>query len=200
MNENNVTELPPRMGPMNEPTEAAPDVIAESEVVKFGPGRLDADTIADLKKRRLLREQQEAVELQPVGHGETMIGVLTEEERILFTEMATLQDEINEAAKELHARSFEMIAHSVRKSETPADVLKNLDETVMFPTEEDAKQHFTVVSRYDYLRAIYMMSLRERYGHHANYGVRSGFSVVRTGYKYKLPDEFKNAQLSSGPL
>ena len=151
--------------------------------------RLDATTIEELKRKKLLRERQEAVELDPVGPGESMIGVLTEEERIVFSEMALLRGDIDGRQKELTARALEMFAAAMRKSDKPEQIEENIDTSMMFPTEEDAKEFFALETHFEYLKAIYNSSIRDRYGHHAIYGVRSGFNIVRIGYKYRLPGE-----------
>lgn len=151
--------------------------------------RLDPTTIDELKRKKLLREKQESVELDPVGPGETMIGVLTDEERMVFTEMALLRAELEDRSKELTARALEMFAGAIRKSERQEQFEENLDTKIMFPTEEDAKEFFALETHFEYLKAVYNSSIRDRYGHHAVYGVRSNFTVVRTGYKYKLPGE-----------
>jgi hypothetical protein len=156
--------------------------------------QLNKDTIDELKRKKLLREQQESIELPPVGPGETVIGYLTDEERQLYTEMVTLDHELQESSRELQARSLEMVAASVRKSETPHHVAQNLDDTILFPSKEEAEGHYKIETTLNYLKAIYAMSLRERYGYTGIYGVRTNFCVVRTGYRHKLPDELKNAR------
>lgn len=193
----NVTELPPRMGPIEQAAapEIDPAAVKEDKVVAFGPGRLDEAALTQLKEKRLLREKQEAVELEYVGPGEVTIGVLTHEERVIYTEMCLVRAEIDIAYKELRARSHEMIAKAIRNADLPENVLRHLDETVLFPSEEDAKDHYAMETQYQYLRAVFDMSVRERYGHHAVYGIRSGFTVVRVGYKYKLPQELKDTKL-----
>lgn len=157
---------------------------------------IDEATIIDLKQRKMLREQQAAVELDPVGPGETIIGYLTDPERALYCEMATLQTELNELQKEQHARSFEMLAHATRLSDKPQDTIKNLDDTILFPTMEEAEEYYALETRFHYLRALYMSNVRDRYkAHSAILGARTGFSVVRVGYKHKIPDELKKVGL-----
>jgi hypothetical protein len=155
---------------------------------------LNPETIVELRRKKLLREQQESIDLLPVGPGEVMIGYLSDEERQLYVEMVTLDHELQENSRELQARSLEMVAASVRKSETPHSIQKNLDDTILFPTKEEAEEHYKIETTLNYLKAIYAMSLRGRYGYTGIYGVRTGFCVVRTGYRHKLPDELRNAR------
>jgi hypothetical protein len=153
--------------------------------------RLDQTMIEDLKKKRVLREREEAIELDPVGPGESMIGVLTEEERVVFTELYALTNDLDALSKELSARSLEMIADAMRKSDKMDQISHNMDLSKVFPTDDDAEEFFSLESRLEYLRAIYNTSLRDRYGHRAVYGVRSGFTVVRVAYKHKLPSDVR---------
>jgi len=154
--------------------------------------RLNPDTIEDLKKRKLLREQQEAVELEPVGPGEIHIGYLEDSERTVFTEMASLHTELESKRKELTARTLEMFAAAVRGSETPQNINEHIDETIIFPSVEEAEEFYGLETRFQYLQALFNSSLRDRYGHRAVYGVRSNFSVVRVMYKHKLAHEIKH--------
>lgn len=151
--------------------------------------KLDAELIEELRRKKLLRQQEQYIELDPVGPGESTIGVLTAEERQVFTEMALLRNDIDLRQKELSARALEMYANAIRKSDKVEQIDENIDTSVMFPTEEDAKEFFAIETHFEYLRAIYNSSIRDRYGHHAVYGVRANFTVVRIGYKYRLPGE-----------
>ncbi|MET4190642.1 MULTISPECIES: hypothetical protein [unclassified Bradyrhizobium] len=150
-------------------------------------------TIEELKQKKLLRDQQEAIELSPVAPGETMIGYLTDDERTIYTEMVTLDNELQESSKELQARAYEMVAASVRKSDKPMNINQNLDDSILFPNNEEAEEHFKIETKLTYLKAVFAMCLRDRYGHTGIYGVRSNFCVIRKGYRHKLPDELKNA-------
>ena len=150
--------------------------------------KLDKDAIEELRRKKLLRDHQENISLDPVGPGEKHIGYLTNEERVVYTEMAVLRGELDDRTKELQARTLEMFAASIRKSGKPEDVQGNIDEKIIFPTDEEAEDFFLQETRFEYLRAIYNNSIRERYGHAAFYGVRSDFAVVRVGYKYKSTD------------
>jgi len=151
--------------------------------------KLDKGAIDDLRRKKLLRDHQENIHLDPVGPGEKHIGYLTDEERVVYTEMAVLRGELDDRVKELQARTLEMFAASIRKSGKPEDVQGNIDEKIIFPTDEEAEDFFSQETRFEYLRAIYNNSVRERYGHAAVYGVRSDFAVVRVGYKYKGTDD-----------
>lgn len=153
--------------------------------------RLDAATIEDLKSKRILREREEAVELDPIGAGETQIGVLTDEERQVFCELYALSNELDVMSKELSARSLEMIADAMRKTDKMEQIHKQMDLTKVFPTDADAEEFFSLETRIEYLRAIYQSSIRERYGHRAIYGVRAGFTVVRVAFKHKLPSDVR---------
>jgi len=148
---------------------------------------LDMETIFDLRRRAILRDQESHIELDPVGPGEVQCGNLTDEERIVFVEMAALSRELSDLEKELTARAFEMVASAVRKSNTPADLPANIDQSQMFPSRDEAESFFAHETRLQYLRAVFNSSIRERYGHGAIYGVRTGYTVVRVGYKYELP-------------
>lgn len=160
----------------------------EAEVVK-----LDAALIEDLKRRRILRDQAKSVDLDPVGPNETPIGVLTTEEQELFCELFSLSNERIAFNKELTARSLEMVAKALR--DTPEDkmqeIQQNFDLAMVFPTDDDAEEFFSLESRIAYIRALYDTSVRDRYGHRAVYGVRQGFTVVRIAYKHRLPDDVR---------
>jgi hypothetical protein len=167
--------------------------VSEGEQFTTAP-KIDEATIIDLRQRKMLREQQANVELEPVGPGETIIGYLNDQERIIFCEMASLQTELNELQKEQTARSFEMVAAATRLSSKPQDTIKNLDDTILFPTMKEAEEYYALETRFQYLRALYMSNVRDRYkAHSAILGVRTGFAVVRVGYKHKIPEELKQA-------
>jgi len=167
----------------------------KSNVLPFNPNvkefknELDQETLFDLRRRSILKSQETSMELDPLGPGETQCGVLTDEERIVFTEIAVITRELSDLEKELSARAFEMVANAIRKSDIPAQVQDNIDQSQMFPSKEDAENFFSHETRLQHLRAVFNSSIRERYEHGAIYGVRTGFVVVRTGYKYELPQD-----------
>lgn len=151
--------------------------------------RLDADKIAELRRKKLIRDQEESIELDPIDFGEIQIGILTPEERTLFMNSSMLLNEINSIERECTARLLEMTADSVRKSERLDQVKDNLDQSKMFPSKEEAEDYFRRWTNLEYIKAEFNMSLRERFGHVGVYGVRKDFVVVRVGYKFKLPED-----------
>lgn len=156
--------------------------------------KIDEALIIDFKSKKLISEQQGSIDLDPVGPGETVIGYLPDPERVIYCEMAMLKTELEELSKEQTARSLEMYAGAVRSSDKPQDLYKNLDDTILFPTMEEAEEYFQRDTRLKYLQALYWSSVRDRYkAHSAILGVRTGFAVVRIGYKHKIPDELRQA-------
>jgi len=173
---------------MTEDTDMSADnVVRLHPEIEVKTTELDAHAIEDLRKRAILRDVEHTIELEPFGPGDTQVGVLTDFERAVYVERAALWDELQELHKELTARAFEMLASAVRKSDRPDQIGENIDKTMLFPTKEDAEAYFSLETRFQHLTAVYNSSIRERYGHGGLYGVRTGFTVVRTGYKYETP-------------
>jgi hypothetical protein len=149
--------------------------------------KLTPEYIQNLKDQRLISEQEEGLELSPVQQGEMPIGTLTTEERIIYIEVALLDDQISETAKELTARSFEKAAAATRKAKTPADMVTSMKEEHIFQDNNEAEQFFYEEQRLQYLKSVLYWSLRNRlkvWG--AILGIRAGYTVVIAGHKYKV--------------
>lgn len=164
-------------------------VRATSELGHMVPGVLTAETIDSLRERKIIRDISQNIDLDPVNPGERIVGYLNNEERILFIEVASIDDELEELAREQHARSLEMFAKAVRNTATGKNPLRNMDGTILFPSEEAAEEYFGLMTNLEYLRAIYNNSIRSRYGHSKVLGVRQGFAVVAIRSKYEIPPE-----------
>jgi hypothetical protein len=149
--------------------------------------KLTPEYIQNLKDQRLISEQEENLELSPIQSGEQVIGTLTTEERIIYIEVAMLDDQISETAKELAARSFEKAAAATRKAKTPADMIASMKDDDVFTDNNEAEQFFYEEQRLQYLKSVLYWSMRNRlkvWG--AVLGVRAGYTVVISGYKYKV--------------
>ena len=151
--------------------------------------KLTPEYIQNLKDQRLISEQEEQIELDPIQPGEQVIGTLTDEERTLYVEIAVLDSQIDETSKELAARSFEKAAAATRKSKSPQDLVAQMKDEVIFLDNNEAEQFFYEEQRYHYLKNMLYWSLRNRlkvWG--AVLGIRAGFAVVVAGYKYKVQE------------
>jgi hypothetical protein len=160
-----------------------------SELPEASVFRLDKDKIEELRRSKMLRDSAELVELEPVNPGEEIVGDATAEEQAVFVESVLLFSDMNEFEKELTARAAELVAAAVRKSVTPQDIGRNIEDEKLFKDREEANEFFAMQSRFNYLKAIFTFSLCERFGHGATYGIRTGWKVVRSGYKYKTVEE-----------
>lgn len=149
--------------------------------------KLTPEYIANLRQQRLISEQEEQIELDPIQPGEQVIGTLTDEERALYIEIAILDAQISDTAKELAARSFEKAAALTRRAKTPADMIAQMKDDAIFTDNNEAEQFFYEEQRYTYLKSVLYWSMRNRlkvWG--AVLGIRAGFAVVIAGYKYKV--------------
>jgi hypothetical protein len=166
---------------MTNPDNAKPNVVYLD--------KLTPEYIANLRQQRLISEQEEQLELDPIQPGEQAIGTLTDEERVLYVEIAILDDQISETAKELYARSFEKAAAATRAAKSPADMVASMKDDVVFKDNNEAEQFFYEQQRYDYLKSILYWSMRNRlkvWG--AVLGIRAGYTVVIAGHKYKVQE------------
>lgn len=153
--------------------------------------RLDEEMVADLKKKRLIREQVDAfqIELSAPQPGETTIGYLDANQQLLYAEIVTLAEELEQEGKEMMARSLEIVAAGIRTAKTDAQLVEQVNNQPMFPTDADAEAHFEQATRHQYLSALFTMELRTKYGHSGVYAIRTDYQVVRTGYRHKRPDQ-----------
>lgn len=155
-----------------------------TNVFQFNPDSLD-----ELRRRKLIRETEETIELEGIAMGETLVGELNDTERALYIEIASLHAGLNDLHRELVAKTLDIYATSVRETNTPLQAHEKFmkDHHKVFPSADDAEEYFAMQTKYEYLRAYYNFCIRERFGHGWTYGVRRGWQVVRTERKYELP-------------
>ena len=147
---------------------------------------LTPDTIEELRRKHLLREAESNVELPSFSAGQEKIGILNDEERAIFCEIATLDAVLDDWQKEIIARTHEKLAVHVRKTDTPKEALEGFAKDMVFESDEEAEEYFGEVYRRDYLSALFWYNVRLRLGvFGANLAICHGFAVARAGYKYK---------------
>lgn len=148
-------------------------------------------SIEDMRKKNILRDDDQPVELAPVGPGEVMLGVLSPDEQAVYNEMSRLSVEIEDMSRELNARYLELTAAAIRQSADPSKLYNNLQRQWknLFPTKEEAEAFFLAQTQFEYVQSHFNYMVRSRLGYGAVYGVRSNYTVVRVNYKYELPPE-----------
>lgn len=149
--------------------------------------QLTPELIEDLRRRRILREQEQSIDLPNFGPNEERIGVLNDQERAIFVETAVIDATLWDWSKEITARSAEKIAKHIREKDTPQEVVEQMQQDIVFEDDAEAEQYYAEVYRKNYLDALLWYGIRERLGcFGANLAIRYGFSVARLGHKYKI--------------
>lgn len=148
---------------------------------------LNDELIKSLRDKQVIREGEETIDLPHFEPGQEKIGILTEPERIIFIEMCTIEDSLFEWGREISARAMEKSATFIRSSNTPEDMARKIQDSMVFVDDNEAEEYYAEIYRRDYLNALFWWGVRYRlkcYG--ANLSIHHGWSVARSGYKYRV--------------
>ncbi len=169
-------------GDKPEEEDGRPTSFSDDNIVTLSP-----DTIEDLKKRGLLRDAEEDIELPPFGPGMERVDTLNAEERMVFCDIVTSEAVLDDWIKEITARAHEKAAKHVRATNTPEQALEELSKDMIFESDDEAEEYYGEIYRKEVLSSMFWYNVRKRlslFG--ANLAICHGFAVARGGYKYRV--------------
>lgn len=133
------------------------------------------------------QDEAEGIEIElPAVSGAPIMGELTRDEIQVYLVLAEIEHNIEEAVKELTARSLHKAGDTIRSAKSIDDFVHSLQERESFKTDEEAEEFFAEVLRHRYLKSRFWWIVRNRL---ATWGsdleIRAGYKVVRVGMKYQ---------------
>lgn len=155
--------------------------------------QLTPELFKDFENKKLFDEVKDLdIELMDVRYGDTILGTLTTEESKLFVAIERLKDEIEQFNFDKETESLSKYAEKRKESGHRKDTSENIG--VFGPirtlginfTDEEAEILLEMETRLQYLDSYFWYTLRTRINSFSSrIGIRSGFKVVRNGWKHK---------------
>lgn len=150
--------------------------------------RLTPDLVNKIKAKReseaAAMEDERDLDLPIVAMTETLLGTLSDDERVLFIEATKAKSEVEALNVELTARFFERTGSLIREHGVSVAPPSTEQLAACHPSKEDALRYFELMAYAEMLVHTLMYNLGQRFGFGQKFGFRKGFKVVRTGYKY----------------